>query len=66
MIIKTSHVLLFAAASTHDYYMKVVPTVFETSSGQQYFPYQYTFAQRVSFLINFFSTFIYVDIYDTT
>ena len=41
-------VFFIAAASTHDYYMKVVPTVYETSYGTQYYPYQYTFAQRVS------------------
>jgi len=32
--------------SSHDYFMKVVPTVYTDSHDRKYFPYQYTYAHR--------------------
>ena len=34
--------------ATHDYIMKIVPTMFENVNGHQLFPYQFTYAYRVS------------------
>ncbi|XP_069186083.1 endoplasmic reticulum-Golgi intermediate compartment protein 1-like [Procambarus clarkii] len=36
------------ALESHDYVMKVVPTIYEESSGNQLIAYQYTYAYRVS------------------
>lgn len=33
-------------SASHDYIMKIVPTIFETPSGDEYYPYQFTYAHR--------------------
>ena len=35
------------ADTSFDYYMKLVPTIYEDLSGQKQFSYQYTFANKV-------------------
>ena len=44
------------AYASHDYIMKIVPTIYEDVRGNQMFPFQYTYAHRVrewKFSINF-------------
>lgn len=36
-----------AALASHDYILKIVPTVYEDLSGKQKFSYQYTVANKV-------------------
>lgn len=36
----------FDALSSHDYFMKIVPTIYESRSGEELTAYQYTFAYR--------------------
>ena len=43
--------LIFLAESSHDYYIKIVPTVYEDLWGNQNISYQYTFAYKVRVLI---------------
>lgn len=33
---------------SHDYLLKIVPTIYETLSGTRRYPYQFTFFYRVS------------------
>lgn len=40
-------VSLSAALASHDYILKIVPTVYEDLSGRQRFSYQYTVANKV-------------------
>lgn len=41
--------LLFPTAlASHDYILKIVPTVYEDKSGKQQFSYQYTVANKVA------------------
>lgn len=35
------------ADTSFDYYMKLVPTIYEDLSGEKRFSYQYTFANKV-------------------
>lgn len=37
-----------AALASHDYILKIVPTVYEDKSGKQRYSYQYTVANKVS------------------
>lgn len=37
-----------SALSTHEYILKVVPSVYEELNGQLTFSYQYTYAHKVS------------------
>lgn len=46
--------LFLAALSSHDYILKIVPTVYEDLSGRQRFSYQYTVASKVLFFPLFF------------
>lgn len=46
--IKNNAVSLAALAS-HDYILKIVPTVYEDLSGKQRFSYQYTVANKVQY-----------------
>ena len=47
--------------STHDYFIKIVPTKYEIPSQKDKFPYQYTFAHRVSTAWIFFvSIYIFI------
>lgn len=39
-----------AALASHDYILKIVPTVYEDLSGRQRFSYQYTVANKVLYL----------------
>ena len=39
-----------AALASHDYILKIVPTVYEDLSGKQKFSYQYTVANKVLLL----------------
>lgn len=41
---------LSAALASHDYILKIVPTVYEDLSGRQRFSYQYTVANKVLLL----------------
>lgn len=40
--------VLPAALASHDYILKIVPTVYEDKSGKQRYSYQYTVANKVS------------------
>lgn len=42
--------LSLAALASHDYILKIVPTVYEDLSGRQRFSYQYTVANKVPLL----------------
>lgn len=44
----SSCVVLPAALASHDYILKIVPTVYEDKSGKQRYSYQYTVANKVS------------------
>lgn len=39
--------VLPAALASHDYILKIVPTVYEDKSGKQRYSYQYTVANKV-------------------
>lgn len=39
--------MCLAALASHDYILKIVPTVYEDLSGKQRFSYQYTVANKV-------------------
>ena len=41
---------LFTAIATHDYIVKIVPSVYEDKSGNVRYPYQYTYSYRVCIL----------------
>lgn len=43
----SSHCVLPAALASHDYILKIVPTVYEDKSGKQRYSYQYTVANKV-------------------
>lgn len=43
----TSLWMYFTAIATHDYIVKIVPSVYEDSRGNLRYPYQYTFSYRV-------------------
>ena len=47
------------AAESHDYTMKIVPTIYEDASGNSYVSYQYTYALSVSCKIILFSIIIF-------
>ena len=40
-------VRVFTALASHDYILKIVPTVYEDLSGRKRFSYQYTVANKV-------------------
>ena len=40
-------VVFFAALASHDYILKIVPTVYEDLSGRKRYSYQYTVANKV-------------------
>lgn len=40
--------VLPAALASHDYILKIVPTVYEDKNGKQRYSYQYTVANKVS------------------
>lgn len=44
---KLTFVLVPVALASHDYILKIVPTVYEDMSGKQRFSYQYTVANKV-------------------
>lgn len=39
---------------SHDYLLKIVPTIYEPIEDETLYPFQYTYAYRVSFLLFLF------------
>lgn len=44
---------VYTALASHDYILKIVPTVYEDMSGKQRYSYQYTVANKVKILHSF-------------
>ena len=55
------HVCLFynfPAEATHDYILRVVPTVYISSNNEMRYPYQYTYSYRVSSILHLLEKFM--------
>lgn len=46
------HVMFFLGLSSHDYVLKIVPTIYEKLDGSTTFTYQYTWAYKVVTVFN--------------
>ena len=43
--------MFISALSSHDYILKIVPTIYEKLDGTKHFSYQYTWAHKVLIII---------------
>lgn len=57
--------MIFLDIESHDYVMKIVPTIYQKLDGLTVHSYQYTYAYKVKLLFNSYNSQLYIPIYKT-
>jgi len=57
LVLVMSELVSITALLSHDYYMKLVPTIYQPVSGDKLSGYQYTYAYKVGHVIYIMTTF---------